>query len=43
MVEIKGFKTSHFLEHKTAPLESPDAGPMGHVERPESESASSNL
>ena len=29
VVEIKGFKTSHFLEHKTAPLECPDAGPMG--------------
>ncbi len=31
-VEIKGFKTSHFLEQKTAPRNSPDAGPMEHVE-----------
>jgi hypothetical protein len=36
-VEIKGFKTSHFLEPKTAPRNSPDAGPMGHVELPKSE------
>jgi hypothetical protein len=42
-VEIKGFKTSRFLEYKTAPLDCPDAGPMGHVERPESESASGCL
>jgi hypothetical protein len=36
-VEIKGFKTSHFLEQKTAPQDRADAGPMGHVARPESE------
>src|SRR5467141_1422547 len=42
-VEIKGFKTSHFLEQKTAPQDRPDAGPMGHVERPQSESASNDL
>ena len=42
-VEIKGFKTSHFLEQKTAPQNHPDAGPMGHVERPQSESASNDL
>jgi hypothetical protein len=36
-VEIKGFKTSHFSEQKTAPRDCPDAGPMGHVERPQSE------
>jgi hypothetical protein len=41
-VEIKGFKTSHFLEHKTAPLNSPDAGSKGHVERPQSEPASND-
>jgi hypothetical protein len=35
-VEIKGFKTSHFLEQKTAPWNSPDAGPMEHVELPKS-------
>src|SRR4029077_5048518 len=40
---IKGFKTSHFLEQKTAPQDHPDAGPMGHVERPQSESASNDL
>ena len=28
-VEIKGFKTSHFLEPKTAPQDHADAGPMG--------------
>src|SRR5271168_4996915 len=39
MVEIKGFKTSHFLEQKTAPLDCWDAGQMGHVERPQSEPA----
>jgi activator of 2-hydroxyglutaryl-CoA dehydratase len=42
-VEIKDFKTSHFLEPKTALLDCPDAGPMGHVERPQSEPASNNL
>ena len=42
-VEIKGFKTSHFLEQKTAPQGHADAGPMGHVERPYSESASHDL
>jgi hypothetical protein len=42
-VEIKGFKTSHFLEQKTAPRDHADAGPMGHVERPHSESASNDL
>jgi hypothetical protein len=42
-VEIKGFKTSHFLEQKTAPRNSPDAGPMGHVELPESEPANNDL
>src|ERR1700760_2354585 len=42
-VEIKDFKTSHFLEPKTAPRNSPDAGPMGHVEFPESEPANNDL
>jgi hypothetical protein len=28
-VEIKDFKTSHFLDQKTAPQDRPDAGPMG--------------
>jgi transposase len=42
-VEIKGFKTSHSLEQKTAPQDHADAGPMGHVERPHSECASNDL
>src|SRR5580692_581349 len=42
-VEIKGFKTSHFLEQKTAPRNSPDAGPMEHVELPKSEPANNDL
>src|SRR5271165_7157883 len=42
-VEIKGFKTSHFLEQKTAPRNSPDAGPMEHVELPKSEPANNYL
>jgi hypothetical protein len=33
MVEIKGVKTSHFMERKTAPLACSDAGLKGHVER----------
>jgi hypothetical protein len=33
--QIKRFKTSHFLEQKTAPQDHADAGPMGHVERPQ--------
>jgi len=43
VVEIKGFKTSHFLEHKTAPRIRGNAGPMGHVECPESKLVNSNL
>jgi hypothetical protein len=42
-VEIKGFKTSTFLEQKTAPQFCPDAGPMGHVERPQSEPSGNDL
>jgi hypothetical protein len=42
-VEIKGVKTSHFLELKTAPRNSPDAGPMEHVELPKSEPANNDL
>jgi hypothetical protein len=37
--QIKGFKTSNFLERKTAPRNSPHAGPMEHVELPKSEPA----
>jgi hypothetical protein len=42
-VEIKGFKTSHFLEDKTAPLNSPDAGSKGHVERPQCEPVGNDI
>jgi hypothetical protein len=42
-VEIKGFKTSHFSEQKTAPWNCPDAGPMGHVECPQSEPSGNDL
>jgi hypothetical protein len=38
-VEIRGFKTSHFLEGKTALVGLVTAGPEGHVECPESEPA----
>ena len=41
-VEIKGFKTSHFGT-ETAPQDHADAGPMGHVECPYSESASHDI
>jgi hypothetical protein len=37
MVEIKGVKTSHFMERETAPVACLDAGLIGHVERPQSE------
>jgi len=36
-------KTSHFLEQKTAPRNCPDAGPMGHVECPQSEPSGNDL
>jgi hypothetical protein len=42
-VEIKGVKTSHFSEQKTAPRNSPDAGSMEHVELPKSELANNDL
>jgi len=38
-VEIRGFKTGHFLEGKTALVGLVTAGPEGYVERPESEPA----
>ncbi len=37
MVEIKGLKTSHFSEYKTAPWNRRGAVEMGDVECPESE------
>jgi transposase len=42
-VEIKGIKTSHFLEQKTAPRDCIEAGSMGHVERPQSDPSSNDL
>src|SRR5208283_3337138 len=39
----RSLKTSHFLEQKTAPRNSPDAGPMEHVELPKSEPANNDL
>jgi hypothetical protein len=43
MVEIKGVKTSHFMERKTAPLACLDAGLKGHVERPQSEPSNHDI
>jgi hypothetical protein len=43
MVEIKGIKTSHFMEQKTASVACFDAGLMGHVECPQSEPANDHL
>jgi hypothetical protein len=43
MVEIKGVKTGHFMERKTAPLACLDAGLMGHVERPQSEPSNHDI
>jgi hypothetical protein len=39
IIEIKGLKTSHFKENKTAPLDLEENGSMGHVECPQSEPA----
>jgi hypothetical protein len=39
IIEIKGLKTSHFKESKTAPLDRVGIGSMGHVQCPQSESA----
>jgi hypothetical protein len=41
--EIKGLKTSHFKESKTAPLDRGEIGSMGHVECPQSEPANNDL
>jgi hypothetical protein len=42
-VEIKGFKTGHFLEPKTALLGLVTARSEGHVECPESEPANEDI
>src|ERR1700736_870474 len=43
IIEIKGLKTSHFQERKTAPLDRGEIGSMGHVECPQSEPANNDL
>jgi hypothetical protein len=37
LVGVSDFKTSHFQERKTAPLDRGEIGSMGHVECPQSE------
>src|ERR1700756_4690635 len=43
IIEIKGLKTSHFKENKTAPRDLEENGSMGHVERPQSEPANNDI
>src|SRR5215510_998273 len=43
IIEIKGLKTSHFKEGKTAPRDRVGIGSMGHVQCPQSESANNDL
>jgi len=43
IIEIKGLKTSHFKESKTAPRDLEQTGSMGHVECPQSEPANNDL
>jgi hypothetical protein len=43
IIEIKGLKTSHFKEKKTAPRDRDGNGSMGHVERPQSEPANNDI
>ena len=43
IIEIKGLKTSHFKESKTAPRDREGNGSMGHVERPQSEPANNDI
>jgi len=43
IIEIKGLKTSHFKESKTAPLDREEIGSMGHVECPQSEPANNDI
>src|SRR6516165_9261621 len=43
IIEIKGLKTSHFKESKTAPWDRGQIGSMGHVQCPQSESANNDL
>jgi hypothetical protein len=43
MVGIKGVKTSHFMERKTAPRDNWETVPMERVQRPQSELANNDL
>jgi hypothetical protein len=43
IIEIKGFKTGHFRESRTAPLNRNEMGSMGHVECPQSEPANNDI
>jgi hypothetical protein len=43
IIEIKGLKTSHFKESKTAPWDRKEIGSMEHVESPQSEPANNDL
>jgi hypothetical protein len=43
VIEIKGFKTSHFKESKTAALGREKLGSVEHVECPQSEPANNNI
>jgi hypothetical protein len=43
IIEIKGFKTSHFRESKTAPRDREKISSMEHVECPQSEPANNDI
>jgi hypothetical protein len=43
IIEIKGFKTSHFKESNTAPRDRKQLGSVGHVECPQSEPANHDI
>jgi hypothetical protein len=43
VVEIRGFKTSHFLERKTSPVSGPSGARLGDVQCPQSEPARIHL
>jgi hypothetical protein len=43
IIEIKGPKTSHFKENKTAPRDREEIGSMEHVECPRSEPANIDI
>src|SRR3979411_2339532 len=43
IIEIKGIKTSHFKESKTAPRDRDEIGSVGHVECPQREPAQHDI